>query len=321
MHAQKRLKYRTTKKIMKLENRRILITGGAGFIGSHIVDALVSNNTVIVMDNLPADKIKTINKKASYANANLLDKDTVLSIVKDVDLVIHLAANPLANVTDSSEMIENIQMTHNILEAMKKNNVKNIAFASSAIVYGNAPAPTKESFGPLKPHSLYAASKLACEAMISSYCHSFNLKSWIFRFANVGGPRLKHGPVYDFITKLRKNPNELEVLGDGSQQRCYLNIEDCVNGIIYVIENVDDPVNIVNLGSSDVISVKRIAEIVIEEMNLKAKIKFTSNEAKGWKGDVRIFQPDIGLVKSTGWNPEYNSEKTVRDTARSLLKE
>lgn len=305
---------------MQLENKRILITGGAGFIGSHLVDLLVAKNSVTVADNLAPEKRKTLNEKARYVNVDLLDIESVSSVVNKFNLVVHLAANPLASVTDSSEMMENIRMTHNILEAMK-NNAGSIAFASSAIVYGNAPAPTKESFGPLKPHSLYAASKLACEALIASYCHSFNMKSWIFRFANVGGPRLRHGPAHDFIVKLRKNPAELEVLGNGTQQRCYLEVNDCVKGIVKVIETADDAVNIVNLGAEDVISIKRIAEIVIEEMKVKAKIRFTAKEAKGWKGDVRIFQPDITLAKSLGWKPNRSSEETIRETVRSLVKE
>ncbi len=306
---------------MQLENKRILITGGAGFIGSHLVDLLVQRNSVTVADNLSPDRQKTLNKKARYVNVDLLDKNSVSSAVKNTDLVIHLAANPLASVTASSEMMGNITMTHNILEAMKENNVKSIAFASSAIIYGNAPAPTKESYGPLKPNSLYAASKLACEALISAYCHTFNLQSWIFRFANVGGPRLRHGPTHDFIVKLRASPSELEVLGDGTQLRCYLEINDCINGIVKVIETAGEVVNVVNLGAEDVISIKRIAEIVIEEMRLEAKLKFTAKEAKGWKGDVRIFQPDITLAKSFGWKPKLTSEQTVRDTVRSLVKE
>ncbi|MBI2085645.1 MAG: NAD-dependent epimerase/dehydratase family protein [Candidatus Aenigmarchaeota archaeon] len=306
---------------MKLEGKHILITGGAGFIGSHLVDSLVKNNKITVADNITPDKRKTLNSKANYVNVNLLDKNSVLSAIKGADLVIHLAANPLASVTASPEMIGNITMTHNILEAMKENDIKNLAFASSAIIYGNAPVPTKETYGPLKPNSLYAASKLACESLISAYCHTFNMKSWIFRFANVGGPRLRHGPAYDFIAKLRKNASELEVLGDGTQQRCYLHVDDCVNGIIKVMENTDESVNIVNLGSKDVISIKKIAEIVINEMGTNAKIKFTSNEAKGWKGDVKIFQPDITLANSLGWNPTHTSEQTITETIRSLVKE
>ncbi|MBI1971894.1 MAG: NAD-dependent epimerase/dehydratase family protein [Candidatus Aenigmarchaeota archaeon] len=306
---------------MKLEGKRILVTGGAGFIGSHLVDLLVAHNSVIVADNLLPERRKTINEKAEYVSVSLLDRGSISSAMKNVDLVIHLAANPLASVTASPEMIGNITMTHNILEIMKENGVSNIAFASSAIIYGNAPVPTKETYGPLKPHSLYAASKLACEALISSYCHSFGMKSWLFRFANVGGPRLRHGPAHDFIAKLRKNPSELEVLGDGTQLRCYLDVNDCVAGVIRVIESADEPVNIVNLGAGDVISVKRIAEIVIEEMRVKAKIRFTAGEPKGWKGDVRIFQPDIALAKSFGWKPRRNSEETVREMVRSLVKE
>ncbi|MBI4177164.1 MAG: NAD-dependent epimerase/dehydratase family protein [Candidatus Aenigmarchaeota archaeon] len=306
---------------MKLENKRILITGGAGFIGSHLVDLLVAKNSVIVADNLPPGRAKTINENADYVNIDLLDKRSAAAAIKDADLVVHLAANPLASVTSSPEMIGNINMTHNILEAMKENGINSIAFASSAIIYGNAPTPTKESYGPLKPHSLYAASKLACEALISSYCHSFSMKSWIFRFANIGGPRLRHGPAHDFIAKIRKNPSELEVLGDGTQQRCYMDVGDCVNGIASVIQNADEPVNIVNLGSDDVISVRRIAEIVIEEMGVAARLKFTAREAKGWKGDIRIFQPDITLAKSFGWYPKRSSEQTVRETVRSLVKE
>lgn len=306
---------------MKLDGKRILVTGGAGFIGSHLVDQLVAKNSVTVADNLLPEKRKTLNGKANYVNVNLLDKNSVAAVVKNADLVVHLAANPLASVTASAEMMENVAMTHNILEAMKENNVKNIAFASSAIIYGNAPTPTKETYGPLKPNSLYAASKLACEALISAYCHSFSLKSWIFRFANVGGPRLRHGPAHDFIAKLRKNPSELEVLGDGMQQRCYIHVDDCVRGIVGIIETADEAVNVVNLGAEDVISIKRIAEIVIEETKARPKIMFTAKEAKGWKGDVKIFQPDITLAKSLGWKPGRNSEQTIRETVRSLVKE
>jgi len=306
---------------MKLERKNILVTGGAGFIGSHLVDLLVEKNSITVADNLSPDRQKTLNSKAKYVGLDMLDMDSVASTVKNIDLVIHLAANPLASVTASAEMIGNITMTHNILEAMKENSVNNIAFASSAIIYGNAPPPTKESYGPLKPNSLYAASKLACEALISAYCHTFNMKSWVFRFANVGGPRLRHGPAYDFITKLRSNPSELEVLGDGTQKRCYLHVDDCVNGIVHVVESSDNSVNIVNLGAEDVISIKRIAEIVVEEMRLDAKLKFTAKEAKGWKGDVKIFQPDITLAKSLGWKPKRSSEQTIHDTVSSLLLE
>lgn len=306
---------------MKLDGKSILVTGGAGFIGSHLVDLLVARNSVTVADNLSPDRRKTLNKKANYVNVDLLDKNSVASVMKDIDFVIHLAANPLASVTASAEMIGNITMTHNILESMKDNNTGNMAFASSAIIYGNAPAPTKESYGPLKPNSLYAASKIACEALISAYCHTFGMKSWVFRFANVGGPRLRHGPAHDFITKLRNNPAELEILGDGTQKRCYLHVADCVDGVIRVIETANEPVNIVNLGAEDVITIKRIAEIVIEEMRLNPKLKFTAKEAKGWKGDVKIFQPDITLAKSFGWIPKRTSEETVRETVRSLIKE
>ncbi len=306
---------------MKLENKRILVTGGAGFIGSHLVDVLVAKNSIVIADNRPSDKRKALNGKARYVNINLLDKGSISSAMENMDLIIHLAANPLASVTDSSVTMGNVNITHNILEAMKENGVGKIAFASSAIIYGDAPTPTKETYGPLKPQSLYGASKLACEALISAYCHSFSMASWIFRFANVGGPRLRHGPIFDFIAKLRQNPAGLEVLGDGSQQRSYMHISDCVNGVVRIIENANSRVNIVNLGSEDAISVGEIAKIVIGEMGLKPKIKFSANEAKGWKGDIKMAQPDISLAKSLGWEPEYNSEQTVRETVKSLLKE
>ncbi len=306
---------------MKLEGNRILVTGGVGFIGSHLVDVLVAKNSVVIADNRPSDKRKALNDKARYVDADLLDKGSISSAMENMDLIIHLAANPLASVSDSSITMGNVNMTHNILEAMKENSVKNIAFASSAVVYGDAPAPTKETYGPLKPQSLYGASKLACEALISAYCHSFNMTSWIFRLANVGGPRLRHGPIFDFIAKLRRNPTELEVLGNGSQQRSYIHISDCVNGVARVIENANSRVNVVNLGSEDVISVEEMAKIVTGEMGAKPKIKFSANEAKGWKGDVKMLQPDIGLAKSLGWKPKYDSEQTVSETVKSLLKE
>ena len=308
---------------------KILVTGGAGFIGSHIVDRLMKTECeVVVFDNLSSGKMEFIvdhlNKtNFSLIEGDLLNTDEIDAACNGVDFVYHVAANPdvrLGAVDTKVHFDQNITATYNLLEAMRKNDVANIAFTSTSTVYGEATIiPTPENYGPLVPISLYGASKLACEALITSYSHTFDMHSWIFRFANIVGDRGTHGIIVDFINKLKDNPKQLEILGDGRQSKSYLHISDCVDAIMFAIDYIDEIVNIFNIGSEDTIDATGIAGIVVEEMELKdVEFSYTGGR-RGWKGDVPRMLLAVDKVKELGWSPSYTSRNSVRDTARALI--
>ena len=257
---------------------------------------------------------------------DLLDKDSLDGAIKGCDAVYHLAANPEVNAKNASpedHFRQNIEATFNLLEAMRRSGEqKFIAFTSSSTVYGEAEnIPTMEDYGPLVPISLYGASKLACEALLTAYASMYGFRAIIYRLANVVGPRSNHGVIYDFVHKLRVSPDELEVLGDGSQSKSYLYVDDCINGIVKGIER-GNQVDIYNIGSWDRTNVLEIAETVKDEMGLGgAKIRLTGgvDGGRGWKGDVKIMQLDMDELKSVGWTPKYGSAEAVRLTARSVI--
>jgi len=315
---------------------RILVTGGAGFIGSHLVDALMSNKTIVhVFDNLSSGIIRNIEQWFNHSNfvfirGDLLRFSDIEKLGKDCyDIIFHLAANPEVRVSSINPEVhfqQNIVATYNLLEYVRRlecNSV--IVFASTSTVYGDAvKIPTPEDYAPLKPISVYGASKLACEALISAYAHTYGFKAVIFRLANIIGPRSTHGVIYDFIQKLRRNSRELEILGDGNQTKSYLYITDCINAMLWGLKNAKNHVEVFNVGSEDWISVKKIAEIVIEEMGFKhVELKFTGgvDGGRGWKGDVKYMMLDVSKLKALGWKPKYNSEEAVRLTTQALLKE
>jgi len=299
----------------------ILVTGGAGFIGSHLVDRLIETDNVTVIDNLSSGKEEFVNEKAVLIKEDLLNSEKICKHFKNIDIVYHLAANPDVKIGAENTRIhleQNIIVTYNVLEAMRKNNIKKIVFTSSSTVYGSAPMPTPEDYGPLKPESLYGASKLACEALISSYCYTFGMQSWIFRFANIIGERSTHGVIYDFINKLKRNPEELEILGNGKQEKSYLHVKECIDAMIFAVKNSDEDVNIFNIGSEDTISVIEIAKIVSEKMKLTPEFKFTGGK-RGWRGDVPKMFLSIDKIKELGWKPRYNSERSVEETTKCLV--
>lgn len=310
---------------------KILVTGGAGFIGSHLVDRLIEKGSKItVFDNLSSGKLQFIehhleNPDFTLIKGDLLDQEAIEAACRNIDIVCHVAANPDVRLgaTDTRvHLDQNILATYNLLEAMRKNSVKEIAFTSTSTVYGEASVmPTPEDYGPLIPISLYGASKLACEALITSYSHTFDMRTWIFRFANIVGPRSTHGITVDFIKKLEKDSNVLEILGNGKQEKSYLHVSECVDAIIFLIEKSRDKVNIFNIGSEDTISATEIGKAVIEEMGL-SDVKFIyTGGSRGWKGDVPRMRLGIEKMKALGWKPVYSSERSVRETARALLGE
>lgn len=311
---------------------KVFVTGGAGFIGSHIVDKLIDAHDVTVYDNLSSGKLKFImhhlnnnEKNFNFFNADLLDLEKLKRVIKGHDFVFHIAANPDIRYGIGHTDIDLKQgtiATFNVLEAMRTNDIKNIVFSSSSVVYGEATVlPTPEDYGPLIPISLYGASKLACEGLITSYCHTFDMNSWIFRFANIVGNRGTHGILVDFIAKLKKNPHELEILGDGRQKKSYLLVEECIDAIFYVIENSKNKVNLFNIGCKDQVSVSRIAEIVVEESGLKdVEFKYTGGD-RGWKGDVPRMMLDVSKINQLGGKAKYTSEEAVRKAVRWLINE
>jgi UDP-glucose 4-epimerase len=308
---------------------KIIVTGGAGFIGSHLIDRLLlRGNEVIVLDNLSSGKMEFLkehieNPDFKFIRLDLLDFDDLKKTVIDADSVFHLAANPDVRLGFSDTRVhleQNIIATYNLLEAMRINKIKNVLFTSTSTVYGEATLiPTPENYGPLVPISLYGASKLACEALITSYCSTFDMNSWLFRFANIVGPRGTHGIIVDFMNKLRNNPASLEILGDGKQRKSYLHVSDCVEAMLFAMDNSDEMVNIFNIGSDDTISATEIGKILVEEMCLKdVEFNYTGG-SRGWKGDVPRMMLSIDRIKSLGWEPVNNSENSVRDATRSLL--
>ncbi|MDD7223926.1 MAG: NAD-dependent epimerase/dehydratase family protein [Lachnospiraceae bacterium] len=308
----------------------ILVAGGAGFIGSHLCDALLSkNNTVIVADKLimGSKNIEHLSQNTNFKfyEMELANQDNVDKLFKDnkIDIVYHMAANSdiskSANDT-SIDFNDTLLTTRVLLESMRKNNVKNIFFASTSAVYGEMPdIVLNEETGGLKPVSYYGGAKLASEALISSYVSMCDMNAVIFRFPNVIGPRLTHGVVYDFVKKLRNNPKELLILGNGTQCKPYIYVTDLVNAIVKLTEQFEPGVDVFNISVlSEGTSVTHIAEIVVDVLGLSdVEFKYTGGD-RGWKGDVPRFKYDISKVLATGWKPEYTSDEAVRKAAQSL---
>lgn len=309
------------------------MTGGAGFIGSHLVDRLTSLGAeVVVFDNLSTGTLDNLRKAEGlrdlkFVRDDLLDGDAIARSLGRCSLVFHLAANPEVRIGVSNSRIDfeqNLVATHNLLEAMKMSKcAKTIVFASTSTVYGEAKIPTPEDYSPMIPISLYGASKLGCEALIMAYCHLFNMRAVIYRFANVVGSRSKHGVIYDFIKKLKNNPYELEVLGDGRQRKSYISVEDSVEAFLIGLEKTSDAVGVLNIGSEDYVDVTTIARIVIEEMKLSnVELKFTGGvQGRGWPGDVKEMLLDASRIRSLGWRPQHDSGESVRLAARAILAE
>ena len=312
------------------KNIGYFITGGAGFIGSHLVERLLSENNsrVTIYDNLVSGKRKNIarhlnNGHLTFIQADLLDYDKLKSVMQGHDIIWHLGANtdiPGGNKVTDLDLKNCTTATRNVLEAMRANGINKIIFSSTSCVYGDAPPVSlSETYGPLLPISLYGSGKLACEALISAYSHLFNIQALMFRFGNVVGARMGHGVIYDFIQKLRKNPQEMEILGDGRQEKPFFLVEDCIDGMLHAFHHTDAPYDIYNLGSENFTNVTRIAEIVAEVMGLKdVRFRYTGGK-RGWPGDVPVVHLNINKIKALGWRPGRTSDEAVRVAAKRLI--
>lgn len=305
---------------------KILVTGGSGFIGCHLCERLVGQGArVVAADNLSLgrrDHIAHLEEGADFrfVELDVADKPRLDALFRDerFDCVFHMAANSdIARSHDdpSVDFVNTFETTFSVLEAMRRHKVTRLVFASSSAIYGETDAVIAEDHGPLLPISHYGAAKLASEAFISSYGANYGVQSWMARFPNVVGDRLTHGAIHDFAAKLRRTPDCLEVLGDGRQTKPYLHVDDLVDAVMLAWESLDEPVNIVNIAGETRCSVRRMAEIVVEESGLDARIAYTGGD-RGWIGDVPNVEYDTRRIRALGWAPKLDSEGAVRAAAR-----
>jgi UDP-glucose 4-epimerase len=321
---------------MRRDLLKVLVTGGAGFIGSHLVDRLMKGNQEItVVDNLSNGSLRNIeswldNEHLKFIKGDLKEPQTSEKAAKDAELVFHLAANPEVRVGETDPSIhfeENLIVTFRLLEALRKQgSARAIVFASTSTVYGEALLlPTPEDYGPSIPISTYGATKLGSEALISAYAYTFDFRGLVLRLANIVGPRGTTGVVVDFIEKLKANPKRLEILGDGSQKKSYLYIDDCIDAISFATNEFlssNERIKVYNVGSPDSVTVARIAEIVVEEMSLSdVDFIFTGgvDGGRGWRGDVKTMLLSTEKLLKQGWRPKYGSEEAVRLAAKKLV--
>lgn len=313
---------------------RALVTGGAGFLGSHLVERLLSvGYEVIVTDNLSTGNLSNLSKcsedkKFRFYKNDLKNYDDVKEILNDIEIIFHLAADPEVRKGFTEPEIsykENIRNTFHLLEAIRKSNVSTIYFTSTSTIYGEPTImPTPENYGPLLPISHYGASKLACEALISSYCNNYGIRGQLFRLANIIGSRSNHGIIWDFINKLQVDKNNLEILGDGTQSKSYLHVNDCIDCFLFCLSKFNSKIEAINVGNNDKIDVVSIAKIVCDKMKLD-NVKFVTtggvDSGRGWIGDVKQMHLDISKLKEVGWAPKLSSYEAVQLSSQEILKE
>jgi UDP-glucose 4-epimerase len=313
-----------------------IVTGAAGFIGSHVVDRLLQNGIRVTgIDNLVLGKKSNLTKALGHPYFRLLEIDLTqytasvamlrkVASHEPVEIVWHLAANSDISVGVSNPRIDlnaTFMTTFNILEIMRELNIRNIALASSSAVYGDHQRVLTEDTGPLFPISNYGAMKLASEASVSAAVESFLDQAWIFRFPNVVGARATHGVIHDFIRKLQANPEKLEILGDGTQRKEYLHVSELLDAMFFIIENGSERLNYFNIGANDSgATVTFIAETVIAAIAPGAQKHYTGGE-KGWLGDVPRFNYSIKKLLRLGWCPRLTSEQAVIRAVQDLLAE
>lgn len=311
---------------------KLLITGGAGFIGSHLVDYfLKKRHSVTIIDNLRWGKRSffehhSLNPAFRFFQADLGDYDRLKRVIpKDIDTVFHLAANSdiLRSAVEPAIDFENTTLaTFNLLRVLRANRIRKIFFLSGSGVYGDLGKKyISERYGPLLPISMYGASKLSAEAMISAFVHLYDMQAWIVRPANIIGPRATHGVVFDFINQLKQHPGSLRIMGNGKQSKSYLYIDDVISAIELVWGAVKDTISVFNISSTTYLPVNEIADIIIREMSLNTVRISYSGGSRGWQGDVPIVRLSNKKLTSMGWRCSYTSRDAVVTTVKALLQQ
>ncbi len=307
---------------------KILVTGGAGFIGSHLVDRLLrEGNEVVCIDNFilgSMDNLKEArdNKFFKIYNQDILDLEQLDKIfsIELPDIVYHLAANSDVKegaVSTSRDLNLTFLTTYNVLECMKKYKINKIVFTSTPAVFGNKLEPLIEEMSP-NPESLYGASKLASEFFIKTFSNLYGIKCWIVRLSNIVGERSTHGVIHDFLIKIESNKKELHVLGDGNQTKPYMYVKDIVDAIIFIYKNSAERINIYNVGPKDSTKVSEIAQILLQECSTQREIVYGGGKA-GWKGDVPFYTYDASKLENLGWKTKYNSTEAVRVAMKNII--
>lgn len=309
-----------------------LVTGGAGFIGSRLVDKLMELGLYVrVIDNLSSGKIENIehwlgNPRFEFVRGDLKNEGDVLEALRGIDVVFHLAANPEVRVSTVNPRVhfeENVVATFNLLEAMRSRGVNQLVFASSSTVYGEPEQIPVSEEAAIRPISVYGASKAACESLIHAYTRLYGLRAVVLRYANVVGPRLRHGVIYDLLMKLRRNQDELEVLGDGTQTKSYIYITDAVEATVIAWRGATNSYEAYNVGSEDWITVNEIVGIILSELGLtNTRIIYRPVlHGVGWPGDVKRIGMSIEKIRRLGFKPRYSSREAVRKTVAELMRE
>lgn len=303
---------------------RILVTGAAGFIASNLIPRLLQRGDEVTgVDNFFLGKKEYV--VGDFVELDLLDKDAVVALFERTkpERVWHLAANSdisFGTKYTDFDLKGGTLVTYNVLEAMRLAGTREIVFSSSGAVYGEPTVlPTPEDYGPILPISLYAASKVACETLITAFVHNYDLRAWIFRFGNIVGPNPTHGVIYDFVHKLQRDPHRLEVLGDGTQSKPYVHVEDCLDGMEFGVAKAAEDVNCYNLAVDDHTSVREIAEWTIEAMGLRDVAVQYGDSPRGWRGDVAQVRMDTRRMTALGWKPGMTSKEATRRAIREIV--
>ncbi len=308
---------------MNKNNPHYFITGGAGFIGSNLADRLLAAGAhVTVYDNLStgcAEFLAGAHRQSNFRfiAGDTLDEAALTKAMAGCDFVFHLAANAdvrFGTQHPRRDLEQNTVATQNVLEAMRANNIRRIAFSSTGSVYGEAPViPTPEDAAFPVQTSFYGASKLAGEGLIAAYCEGFGFQGYIFRFVSILGERYTHGHIFDFYQKLRDDPETLKVLGDGTQRKSYLYIQDCIDAMLTAIAKADAKVNIFNLGTEEYVSVNDSIAAIIGHLGLKPRLSYTGGD-RGWIGDNPFIFLDIKKIRALGWQPKHAIREGIMKT-------
>ena len=313
---------------------RFLVVGGAGFIGSHVVERILSDpdpaRRVVVYDNLASGsrsrlRALGVDERLSLVEADVADLGRLRDSASGAQLCFHFAANPdiaAAAADPAIDFREGTLLTQNVLEALRTSGVPRLVYASGSGVYGDlGDLEVDEDHGPMHPISTYGASKLGCEALISSYCHMFSLAASAFRFANVVGPRQTHGVTYDFVRRLLADPSALDVLGDGSQSKSYIHVEDVVDAMMLISGQEAPGFEVFNVGTDEYITVREIAELVLDCLNLRDTPVRYGAGSRGWKGDVPVVRFSSARIRARGWANRHTTDQALRASIAHLLSE